>query len=210
MRTNIDVFKRQMQYIADNGITTLLFSELDDKENLAFKGPKVVISFDDGWLSNYSEIFGFMRLLGLKYNIFLTVGEIGKNPEYMDWDQARVMRDSGLVGLGVHTYTHPHIGDMTGIDPVLEFDCANDVFRRELGYDPMDFCYPFGSCSQESHDYLVKHTHYKRIYTSTMMYSYQQNDRIIFGRNGISNDESFGVYKAKLKGYFNVWKILVG
>ncbi len=209
MRTNIEVFKRHMQYIADNGYKTLRFDELDNKENLKFEKKKVVIAFDDGWLSNYTEIFNFMRSLDIKYNIYLTIGEISNNPEYLTWDMVRQMHDSGLVGFGVHTFTHPHVADMTDIDPQLEFAQANEVFQKELGYEPLDFCYPYGSCSEKSHEYLTTKTNYKRIYTSSMMYSYEQNGRVVFGRNGINNDEAFGVFKAKLSGYFNVWKSLI-
>lgn len=208
MRTDIEVFKQQMQYIADNGYITLRFDELDDKDNLKFEKKKVVIAFDDGWLSNYTEIFDFMKSLGIKYNIYLTIGEISKNPDYLSWDLVRLMHDSGLVGFGVHTFTHLHVADMKDIDPQLEFVHANEVFQKELGYEPLDFCYPYGSCSEKSHEYLTTQTNYQRIYTSTMMYSYEQNGRIIFGRNGISNDETFGVFKAKLNGFFNVWKTI--
>lgn len=209
MRTNLNLFKRQMQYIADNGYKTLRFDELDDQKNLKFEKKKVVIAFDDGWRSNYTEIFDFMQSLGIKYNIYLTIGEIGKNPEYLTWDLVRQMHDSGLVGFGVHTFTHPHVADMTGIDPHLEFVKANEVFNNELGYEPRDFCYPYGDCSEKAHEYLTTQTNYQRIYTSSMMYSYEQNGRIIFGRNGISNDEIFGVFKAKLNGWFNVWKSII-
>lgn len=209
MQTNIDVFKRQMQYIADNGYRTLRFDELNTEENVKFGKKKVVIAFDDGWLSNYTEIFDFMKSLGLKYNIFLTIGEIEGNPDYLCWDYVREMYDSGFVGFGVHTYTHPHVADISEIDPDLEFFKANEIFQKELGYEPLDFCYPYGDCSEIAHDFLCTQTNYQRIYTSTMMYSYEKNGRIIFGRNGISNDETMGVFKAKVNGYFNVWSSII-
>ena len=158
MRTNIEVFKQQMQYIAGNGYKTLRFDELDDKDNLKFEMKKVVIAFDDGWLSNYTEIFEFMRSLGIKYNIYLTIGEIGKNLEYLTWDLVRQMHDIGWVGFGVHTFTHPHVADMKDINPKLEFVDANEIFQKELGYEPLDFCYPYGSCSEKSHEYLTTQT----------------------------------------------------
>lgn len=208
MRTTFDVFKRQMEYIAQKGYKSFRFDELDEDDNVLFDKKKVVIAFDDGWLSNYTVIFDFIQSLGIKYNIFLTIGEIGNNPNYLNWILVRKMHDSGLVGFGVHTYTHPYVADMSNINPELEFAKANDVFQKELGYEPLDFCYPFGSCSEKAHEYLTIRTKYRRIYTSTMMYSYEKHGRIIFGRNGISNDESFRVFKAKLNGYFNVWNYL--
>lgn len=208
MRTNKDLFEKQMRYIAENGYTSLRFDELDNKEKVKFEKRKVVIAFDDGWLSNYTEIFEFMKSLGIKYNIYLTIGEIGKNLDYLTWDLVRKMHDSGLVGFGVHTFTHPHVGDMTEIDPQLEFVKANEVFLKELGYEPLDFCYPYGDCSEKAHEYLTTQTNYKRIYTSSMLYSYEQNGRIIFGRNGINNDWPFLVFNNALKGYYNVFSKL--
>ena len=178
MRTNIDVFRSQMRYIVENGYKTLRFDELDDETNLRFEKKKVVIAFDDGWLSNYTMIFDLMSSLGIKYNIYLTIGKIGNHPDYLTWDLVRKMHDSALVGFGVHTYTHPHVADMSEIDPVMEFGLSNDVFRRELGYEPLDFCYPYGSCSEKAHEYLTTNTNYRRIYTSGMMYSYEKTEEL--------------------------------
>lgn len=209
MHMNIDVFRHQMEYIAKEGYRTLRFDELND-ETLKYDPKTVVIAFDDGWKSNYTMIYDLMQSLGLKYNIYLAVKEIGMNPDYLTWEQVRQMHDEGLVGFGAHTYTHPDMSDINKIDPKVEFDKADAIFVEKLGYKPLDFCYPFGYYSKVSNDYITKHTCYTRIYTSRIMYSYIQNGKVIFGRNGISNDETFGVFKAKLKGYFNVWKKLLG
>ena len=208
MHTNVDIFKRQMEYIASHGYKTLRFDELDD-ETIKFNSKSVIIAFDDGWKSNYTEIYDFMKSLGIKYNIYLAVKEIGANPNYLTWEQVRLMHEEGLVGFGAHTYSHPDMSDISKIDPAIEFDKADKVFEEQLGYKPLDFCYPFGYYSEESNTYIVKNTDYQRIYTSRLMYSYMQDGKVIFGRNGISNDESFGVFKAKLKGYFNIWKSLI-
>ena len=151
-----------------------------------------------------------MKSLGLKYSIYLAVKEIGVNPDYLTWEQVRQMHEEGLVGFGAHTYNHPDMSDISKIDPKVELDLTDAIFKEKLGYQPLDFCYPFGSYSEESNDYIVKNTNYTRIYTSKMMYSYKQDGKVIFGRNGISNDESFHVFKAKLKGYFNILRKLIG
>ena len=210
MKMNFDVFKRQMEYIAANGYKTLRFDDLDDEQNIQFVNKRIIIAFDDGWLSNYTEIYDLMSRLGLKYNIYLTIGKISQDPEYLSWDLIRKMHSSGLVGFGAHTYTHPDMSDVLKINHELEFLKANEIFEKELGYRPIDFCYPFGKYSEESNEYITSNSSYSRIYTSRMMYSYIQNGKLIFGRNGISNDDSMKVFKAKLNGYFNVWRMIVG
>lgn len=206
MRTNIDVFKRQMEWLNREGYETLRFDDLDE-EHIKFRRKRVLIAFDDGWRSNYTEIFDYMKERGLNYNVFLTVGEIGVNQEYLTWDMVREMHESRLCGFGAHTYTHPDMSDLSKVDFDKEVNKANSVFEKEMGYYPEDFCYPFGYYSEESNLRLEKESIYKRIYTSKKMYSYEQNGRLIFGRNGISTDDTDGVFQRKVKGYMNILKV---
>ena len=205
-RTNIVTFKKQMEYILSEGYETLLFQDLNNPECLKFRKKRVLISFDDGWKSNYTEIFDYMLQRGIKYNVFLIVGKIGENPDYLNWEMVKKMNDSGIVGFGVHTYSHIDMTDVRIVDTSKEITEANEIFHREIGRTPEDFCYPFGYYSEESNHYLERNSGYKRIYTSKKMYSYKENDVIIFGRNGISEDHSMRVFKRKLKGYYNSYK----
>lgn len=203
MQTNIDVFKRQMEWLVSKGYETLRFDDLND-DTLMFKKKRVLIAFDDGWRSNYTEIFDFMKERGLKYNVFLTVGEIGENPDYMTWNMVREMYESGLCGFGAHTYNHMSMADIDKVDFSHEVDDANNVFNKELGFYPKDFCYPFGYFSEQSHKTLIASGVYKRLYTSEQMYSYQRQGVIIFGRNGISTDDSLVYFAKKVQGYTNI------
>lgn len=208
MRTNLDVFKRQMQFIADNGYETLRFADLGSPDKMSYKKKRVIIVFDDGWLSNYTEIFDYMKSMGLKYNVFLAVGLIGEDDRYLTWDMVREMHESGICGFGTHTYSHVDLSKITPQVFAGEVEKADERFSSELGYSPKDFCYPFGKYSAESNDYLTEHSQYERIYLSDMRYSYKTKGRYIMGRNGISNDEAFSVFKAKLNGYFNILSLI--
>lgn len=200
--TNFDVFKRHMEYLINQGYETITFDELNS-DKLAYSPKRVLIAFDDGWTSNYDLIFKYMQERGLKYNIFLAVGLINNDSRYLTWAKVREMNKSGIVGFGAHTYSHVCFKDIKEVDVDKEIKLANDVFYNELGFYPQDFCYPYGYYSETSHKYLIEKTCYKRIYTSKKMYSYSQSGKIIFGRCGISNEQSFEIYVKKLKGYFN-------
>ena len=204
MRTNIDVFKQQMQYLVDNNYETLRFDDLDNLEKIQFKKRRVLIAFDDGWRSNYEKIFSWMNERGLKYNVFLTIAEINHNPNYLTWEMVDEMHKCGLCGFGAHTLTHPSMKDIKIIDTKKEIEEANNIFENKLGYAPKDFCYPFGYYSEESNVFLEQNTSYERIYTSKMLYSYKQNGKLVFGRNGISNSYPMHYYVKKLKGWINV------
>ena len=208
--TDIATFKKHMEYISKNGYKTFTFDELDNKENLAYDKKAVLITFDDGWASNYTEIFEYMKEKGIKYNIFLEGKNVGTNPQYLTWDMVKEMYESGIVGFGAHTYNHPSMADVSLEGYADEVSKTNEIIKEQLGYIPKDFCYPFGYYSKESNEYLVKNSPYERIYTSDLMFSYEMDGKIIFGRSSINNDESFRVFKNKLKARYNVFKSIRG
>jgi len=209
MEMNVDVFKSQMRYIAEHKIETLRFDEMGIDVCEKFERNKVLIVFDDGFRSNYYEIFDFMKELGIKYNIFLVSGMTGVDPRMLTWDEARIMHGSGLVGFGAHTYTHPDMTHLKNFDLVHEIIYANEVFKSELGFAPQDFCFPYGYYSEETLQAVIDCNVYRRIYSSKMMYSYPQDDALVMGRTPISTDDSIRVFVNKLRGYYNVWSTII-
>lgn len=211
MRTNIEIFRKQMEYLSKKGYKTYTFDELnEEKENQRYGVNRVLITFDDGWKSNYSEIINLMLDLGLKYNVFLEVGKIGKDPEYLTWNEVKSMYQTGMVGFGAHTYSHPNMSKLCNYDFNKEILEANAIIAHELGYKPTDFCFPFGAYGEESLREIVESGQYDRVYTSDLAYSYPMGNVIVMGRNGISNDESFSVFRNKTAGYYNIFKNLIG
>ena len=209
-QTNIDVFKSHMEYIFKNGYKTLTFDDIEKGADISFKDKCVLITFDDGWFSNYTEIFDFMKEKGIKYNIFLAVGEISNNPQYLTWDIIREMHSSGLVGFGAHTYSHISVSDIKSVDTDKEIESANNRIFEEIGFYPVDFCYPYGQFSEESQEFLLRNTKYKRIYTSEHDFSYSVDGKIVFGRSSINNDEPFKTFIHKLNGNYNAFNTLRG
>lgn len=210
MQMTEDYFRQQMDWIKKEDYQTYTFSELDELQNVQYQKKSLLITFDDGWLSNYTFVFDIMKQLGLKYNVFLATGLINHNPSYLTWDMVKEMSDSNLCGFGGHTYDHIA---MQGIAlDVIEKQVyeANILIEKYTGYYPKDFCFPFGKYDKEALEIFVKHTPYKRIYTSDLNYSYNVQDKIVFGRNGISNDESMKVFRNKVRGYYNVFNTLRG
>ena len=197
-----------INYLVDNDYNTLKFDDLNDDNNLKFKRKNILIAFDDGWLSNYTEIFDFMQSKGVKYNIFLSIKSIGTDSRFLNWEQVAKMHESGIVGFGTHTYNHVDASNLNEEEKIIEFNLANEIFEAKLGYKAEDFCYPFGYYSEEANEYLSNKEIYKRIYTSEMMYSYRQNNSVIFGRNAISNDYSMQYFIMKLNGYMNNYNTL--
>ncbi|MFH1618637.1 MAG: polysaccharide deacetylase family protein, partial [bacterium] len=115
-------FRRQLEYLKSRGYVSVTFSELAAVQRGRGKLPKnpVLITFDDGYMNNYTDAFPVLRETGMKGNIFLVYDAIGKhniwhNPDtepwtdMLTWETAREMLKSGLVEFGSHTMGHPNL-----------------------------------------------------------------------------------------------------
>lgn len=104
-----DKFRRDMQYLKDNDFTTLLPEEL--VPILRGKRPcperAVVVSFDDGYRSNYTLAYPILREYGCKAVISLITANIREAREedafMLSWPEVEEMAAGGLVAFGSHT-----------------------------------------------------------------------------------------------------------
>ncbi len=208
MQINKEKFISQMEYIKEKGYKTLLFEDLN--ENAGFQKNAVLIAFDDGWVSNYTEIFEYMKENNIKYNIFLAAGSIGTDENYLTEEMVKEMAQSKIVSFGAHTFDHVTLEDISKIDTARQFDLTNKKIAEWTGKEPVDICFPKGIYTKESLEEMLKSSPYKRFWTSKLQYSEEIGGKIVFGRAAISNDEPFSVFKSKLKGYYNCFSILKG
>ena len=92
-------------WLKENGYHTILPRELTAGEPLPEK--PVMITFDDGYVSNYRLLFPLLQKYQMKAAICLIVSLTDEDPEghgHLTWDMCREMQASGLVEIGSHTY----------------------------------------------------------------------------------------------------------
>lgn len=204
-QTNLLIFKQQMESLVADGYKTLLFSELDGifSNEKILNDKYVLITFDDGYISNYVHAFPLMKELGLKFNIFINTKMIEENdPKYLSIENVKEMYRSGLVEFGSHTHSHIDAKSVTENELIKEIETCNKRIKEWLGYDTLDFCYPYGFYSRNTNVLLSKY--YKRIYTSDCKPLEKRNDSLVRGRIGISTDDTEFIFKNKLKGNYDV------
>ncbi|MGB9578439.1 MAG: polysaccharide deacetylase family protein, partial [Halothiobacillaceae bacterium] len=96
-------FSRQMQYLKDNGFTTVT---LDDwmaaragQETLPAK--PVILTFDDGRIGVYKNAFPILKRNGQKAILFLISAEVGRVVKgYLSWSMVQEMENTGLITVG--------------------------------------------------------------------------------------------------------------
>lgn len=110
-------FISHLDYLRDNGYQTMWLSEVGQYQNAKKPLPPktVVLTFDDGYKNNYTELFPLLKEYGMKATVFMVLGRIGQN---IDWpgqyvnNTMELMTKDQLVEIGSqieiahHTFKH--------------------------------------------------------------------------------------------------------
>ncbi|MCL2461072.1 MAG: polysaccharide deacetylase family protein [Defluviitaleaceae bacterium] len=166
------VFRGQMEALKEAGYTAVFYQDLENyaegKADLPAK--PILITFDDGYLSNYEIAYPILEELGMKATISVIGYTLGRDkdpatgapitPPRLTWAQAREMEDSGLIDIESHSYGLHSDGTDGGRKGALrmdgestaayalalEKDCAvmSAMMRNYLGRAPEVFTYPYG------------------------------------------------------------------
>lgn len=201
-KISFENFKKQMNWLLSNGYETLKFGHLEKCDT---GKNKVLITFDDGWRSNYEIIFDFMKENGIYYNIFLSPGLQQKEPKhYLTWQMIDELSNSGWVGFGAHTYDHIDARSINSSDWNKQIEKANLEIYNHTGQVPKDFCFPYGLYNHSIVNKLAKYSNYSRLYTSEYLTSQTINDIEIYGRTRISDKDTLRIFKNKIEGNYDI------
>jgi peptidoglycan/xylan/chitin deacetylase (PgdA/CDA1 family) len=183
-------FEAQMKELKDRGITVIPMQDL-----LAWKrGEKnipprcAVISFDDGWKSQYEVAWPIMKKFGYPFTMFIYTegvrgGSLGGG-EAITWEQLADMRDNG-IDIEAHSATHQDLREghtimlaspggkrtktkLTG--PQYEQWVRNEVvgckelLEQRLGIKVNCFAVPFGSYNEHVKE-LARNAGYEAMFT---------------------------------------------
>lgn len=162
--------ENDFKWIQKEGYTPVVVADLLDYVHNGTPLPEkpIMITFDDGYESNYVYAFPLLQ----KYQYKAVISIYGRctdeftqtedkhlNYSHITWDEIKKMADSGLVEFQNHTYNmHSNAsGKRKGIQKLYSEDEAaykknlmDDVgklqreFQEQLGYAPTAFTYPFG------------------------------------------------------------------
>jgi peptidoglycan/xylan/chitin deacetylase (PgdA/CDA1 family) len=176
------MFEQQMQELKNRGITVIGMQDF-----LAWKrGEKnipphcAIITFDDGWKSQYDVAWPIMKKFGYPFTLFIyTEGVRGGHfggGEAITWEQLAEMRDAG-IDIQAHSETHqdlrkPYdkIAKKKLSPPEYEQWLQNEVGRckdtleQRLGIKVNCFAVPYGFYNQHVKD-VAKSAGYEAVFT---------------------------------------------
>ena len=109
-----------------------------------YDGKTVVMSFDDGYLDNYTEVFPIIKQYNVKITIFMITNYIN-GADYLSEDMIREMSSSGLVSFQSHTCSHPNLTTISEDSMRYEFSTSNQMLEYLTGRPVTALCYPTGA-----------------------------------------------------------------
>lgn len=149
-------FEENIKVLLENGYTVISMKELNDaidgKMNLPPK--PIVITFDDGYYSNYEYIYPILKKYNVKASIFVVTDKIGQQidgKKYLSWEECLEMQNSGLVEIYSHSKKHVFYDKLPARkirDDVIE---SYKVIEENLGDKKFKaFAYPYGAYTNDT------------------------------------------------------------
>ena len=139
-------FEENICYLLNQGYTVIPLEALVEFQNntRALPQKSVILTFDDGYTSNYSLIFPILKKYNVPATIFVTVSTMDSFGK-MTWNQMREMEQSGLVNIQSHSWMHVDHSSISH-QKVCEYISASyNLLEEKLGKrSPRLFAYPHG------------------------------------------------------------------
>ncbi|MCK5780402.1 MAG: polysaccharide deacetylase family protein, partial [Psychrilyobacter sp.] len=210
-------FRDHMKILKEQKFIPITFSDLKEIPlNKRFDKKYIILTFDDGYIDNYTYALPILKEFGFRAVIYLV-----SNRTYNKWDvdltdektfymmdksMLEEMKKSGLIEFGGHTLSHPRLSELNYEEQKEEIFRDKKITEDKLGVSLLSFAYPYGDLDEKSKK-LVREAGY--LYgVSTDSGSYCLTDDIFqIRRIGIfPTITSFG-YKRKIRGNYNFIKI---
>lgn len=147
-----DDFRAQMQFLAENGYTTIDFYDLSraiaGHQELPAK--PVIITLDDGYRDNYENAFPILQEYGLKATFFIVTDFVDQNlPVYMTWPMIHELAAAGHR-IESHSKNHPDLSNRERDFLIWQILGSQETIAAHIGYMPRYFAYPSGRYDEET------------------------------------------------------------
>lgn len=192
-----DALEEQLNYINDNNYTTITITEL--YEHLKNKKPipekSILITFDDGYMNNYTEAFPILKKLNMKATIFC-VGNSLDGSYYLSEEAIKEMSSYG-IDIQSHTVNHLHLDTLNYNEQLSELKQSKQILERITGKEVISIAYPFGDYNQDTVK-AAKEAGYKMAFTTNLGLSDRDDNIYELDRIYISSYYDMNTFKRLL------------
>ena len=189
--------RNQLKYIKDSGYTTLTLKELEDYllNNVPIPEKSIVITFDDGYMDNYTNAFPILKDLNMKATIFCITFELD-GEYYLSENAIKKMSDYG-IDIQSHTAGHPDLTTMTYEQQLNEFLEAKDTLEAITEKPVTALAYPYGKYNDISLK-AAKDAGLKLAFTTNLGLADRDDNPLLLNRIYVSSKYDMDTFKQLL------------
>jgi peptidoglycan/xylan/chitin deacetylase (PgdA/CDA1 family) len=176
--------------------------------------PGLLISFDDGSISNYEVAAPMLEKFGFRGWFFVCSGLIeshehaGHDPKnYMTWAQIRDLRQRGHI-VGSHTSTHMRLSSDVGADDLdREIEGSKNRLEAELDGEVDSFCWVGGEENSHSPEAArrIRRSGYRYAFTTSSAPISRHTDPLMIQRTNVDIAHSMPRIRLALSGAADIW-----
>ncbi|SHH55918.1 Polysaccharide deacetylase [Anaerosphaera aminiphila DSM 21120] len=185
-------FKRQMELIKKSGYNTISFSDLYNYTEKGTELPEnpILITFDDGYYSNYKIAYPILKELDMKATIYIIGSSLGKDTykdtkekiiPHFGTSEAAEMYNSGLIDIQSHSY------DMHQSEKFEKSTPVRSSVKQFENESEVDYIKAFNKDFYEE-DSIIKNITNKNIHSFSYPTGYySEHSEILLGLLGVKS-----------------------
>ena len=190
-------FSRQMGLLAANGFSSVTVDELSKEYDIHSSTLRsVILTFDDGYVSDYDIVLKRLSEWGFSGNYFVTVDFIGK-PGYMTWEHIRELHNAGH-NIGSHGITHRYLTDLDDEEVARELSRSKSIIEDKVGSEVKALSLPGGRGGRRVLR-MARELGYSAVCTSTIGASTVEEGFLVLNRLPIRNRTSLDSFLATVQ-----------
>lgn len=197
----VEQFDAQMKYLAEGGFNVITPDELLDAWEGKATLPKnpVVITFDDAHVDIYKNVFPILQKYKLRATFFLVTDYVNLYPNYITWEQAREMQESGFADIESHTLNHKLMTEIYSRDKLWEQLYGSKQAIEWYLKKPANYiAYPDGKYTVEAEN-ISKEAGYRAGFAMDYGLAHKNPQHYVLDRIPIFGSNSHTLFRFKLR-----------
>lgn len=200
-------FAKQMAYLAQNDFKVISLSKLlaDLRSGAGLAKKTVAITFDDGYLDNYSEAWPILRHYHFPATIFINTADLGGERVARGGHKLPLMSEreilelhaSGLIDFGSHCHQHVKLVNLSAEAMADEFSQSKKILKDLLGQEANILAYPTGRYNEAVKAEAKKYFNWAVSVKPGLVG--RDDDAMAIKRNSVDRAVSFNQFKGLVK-----------
>ena len=205
----LELLEQEFQYLLSNGYT---FCWIEDLWNLDNIEKPIIMSFDDGWASNYNNLLPLIKKYNTKVTLFVVPGNIdsvdktshgsgiSRYNAYMTTEELMEMINTGLVSIQSHSMNDP-ADFLSEEDYTIESEIKDTklFLTRLTGLEPIAFAYPNGQKNAFVEGIVKENFRFAFLSDSNSVWTTGTTDNMSIPRFRLDKNESIDYFSEYLE-----------